>query len=171
MKLYITPHEIVEKALWYKYEYYILRDLSVDQIEKILEENEEFILSEEHGLVIGLINTIQTNNLIHRLNQHILRILADKSTEILGKLKKNMVVINKNSVEDELNKFLKNFPDIWKTTTTADYLHGYNLLVVYVKELLAKLGNLETYEKEFHNNIITYVQFTHVKKMLDRNHG
>ena len=170
MRIYITPHEIVERALWYKYEYYALRDSNSKEISEILEKNEEFLLPEEDGLVIGLISTIETDNLIHRLNLHLLDVLSNKSTDFTNKQKKVLLVINKNAVEEELTRFLKNFPTIWKENAKLNYKKRYAELEIYVNDLLKKLENLETYQKDFQNITITYVQVTHVKKMLDRTH-
>jgi hypothetical protein len=90
MRILITPNDIIERALWYKYEKYILEEKSQEEINKIVEENKEFELPERDALIIDLIKCIETDNLKHRLNQHILHILSVKSTEINTNKKDNL---------------------------------------------------------------------------------
>lgn len=167
MKILITPHDIIERALWHKYAYYILDGMSQDKIEKIVVENEEFEMTEREALIINLLKCIETDNLKHRLNQHILHILSIKSSEV-DKDKKKVYAIRKNAIDDELTTFLKNFPDSWEST--ANYKHSLVEVKEYIAGLKEKLGKLLIIESEFQGNIIEYVQVTHVKKMLDFNH-
>ena len=168
MKILITPHDIIERALWYKYEKYILDEKSTEYIEKIVTENLEFEISERDALIIDLIKCIETDNLKHRLNQYILHILSVKSTEISTPKKSNLLVIRKNAIQDELNMYLKNFPDSWKPK--INYKEGYKELVEYINTLLEDTEKLLIHEGEFQGNKIEYVQVTHVKKMLNFNH-
>jgi hypothetical protein len=168
MRILITPNDIIERALWYKYEKYILEEKSQEEINKIVEENKEFELPERDALIIDLIKCIETDNLKHRLNQHILHILSVKSTEINTNKKDNLLVIRKNSIEDELNTYLKNFPDVWEPK--YGYKVGFEELKEYISELLEELNKLLIHEGEFQGNKIEYVQVTHVKKMLNFNH-
>jgi hypothetical protein len=172
MKILITPHDIIERALWYKYEYYILdgeHNMSREDIDEIIRKNEEFEISERDALIINLVKCIETDNLVHRLNQHLLHILSIKSTDIqLPKKKNNTIVIRKNALEYELDTYSKNFPSSWEPK--LNYQKNYELLVEYIKELKENLDKLEIIEGEFQGNKIEYVQVNHFKKQLNFNH-
>ena len=167
MKIVLTPHDIIERALWWKYQYYILDGMSQDKIDKIVEENEEFEITEREALIINLLKCIETDNLKHRLNQHVLHLLSVKSAEV-DKDKKKVYAIRKNAIDDELTTFLKNFPEKWDAK--ANYKYSLEEVKEYIVGLKEKLGTLLIIESEFQGNIIEYVQVTHVKKMLDFNH-
>lgn len=167
MKILITPHDIIERALWYKYQSLILDGMSQEDIDKIIINNEEFEISEKDALVINLIKCIDTNNLKHRLNQHMLHIMSVKSTEIDNDDKKSLC-ITKKSVEYELTTFLKNFPPSWEPDLR--YKKGLEECVLYVDELKEKLQNLAVLIAEVKGNKVEYVQITHVKKMFNFNH-
>lgn len=167
MKILITPHDIIERALWYKYQNLILDGIPQDEIDTIISENKEFEISEKDALVINLIKCIDTNNLKHRLNQHILHLFAVRSTEVDNGNKKTLS-ITKRTVEYELTTFLKNFPPSWKPR--LHYKKGLEECIEYVEELKENLEKLDTIISEVKGNRVEYVQVTHVKKMLNFNH-
>ena len=167
MKILITPHDIIERALWYKYEYYILDGMSREEIDKIIQENKEFEIPEKDALVIDLIKCVDTNNLKHRLNQHILHLLTVRSTEIDNGPRKSLSV-TKKTIEYELDTYLRNFPDAWKPR--LHYEKGLEECVEYIEELKGRVSNLGVLMSKFKGNDIEYLQVIHVKKMLDFNH-
>lgn len=167
MKILITPHDIIERALWYKYQNLILDGIPQDEIDTIISENKEFEISEKDALVINLIKCIDTNNLKHRLNQHILHLLSVRSTEVDNGPKKSLS-ITKRTVEYELTTFLKNFPPSWNPR--LHYKKGLEECIEYVEELKENLEKLDTIISEVKGNRVEYVQVTHVKKMLNFNH-
>jgi len=167
MKILIKPSDIIERALWYKYEYYILKDKTQSEIDAIVEENKEFQINEKDALIINLLKCVETDNLQHRLNQHILRTLEVKSTTI-NVDKKNIQVISKNSIEYELKTFLKNFPDKWNPS--HPYKQGLEELKSYIDYLLQKVDELFIHQRKFQGNLVDYLQVNQVKKMLDFNY-
>jgi hypothetical protein len=169
MKIILKPSDIIERALWYKYEYFILDGKTQKEIEEIIEKNEEFEIPERSALIIDLLKCIVTDNLKHRLNQHMLHLLNVKTTEISTAKKSNLLVINKNTINYELDRYSKNFPDSWKPT--LNYVANLKELRKYIKKLKDKLQKLIIHEGSFQGNVIEYVEATHVKKMLDFNHG
>lgn len=169
MKIILKPSDIIERALWYKYEYYILDGKTQKEITEIIEKNEEFELDERSALIIDLLKCIVTDNLKHRLNQHILHLLNVKTTEINTVKKSNLLVINKNTVNYELDRYSKNFPDSWKPA--LNYVANLKELTKYIETIKKKLEKLIIHEGSFQGNVIEYVEATHVKKMLDFNHG
>lgn len=169
MKIILKPSDIIERALWYKYEYFILDGKSQKEIDEIIEKNEEFEITERDALIIDLLKCIATDNLKHRLNQHILHLLNIRTTEIDTPKKNKLVVINKNTVKYELDRFDRNFPDSWKPA--LNYSVNLKELKEYLGELHEKLDNLIIYEGDFRGMVVEYVAATHVKKMLDFNLG
>lgn len=167
MKILITPHDIIERALWHKYQYLILDGKTQAEIDTIVKENKEFEINERDALVINLVKCIETDNLKHRLNQHLIHILSVKSTDISNGTK-NVLCIRKNAINDELVTFLKNFPPAWEPK--LNYSHGHSDLKEYIEGLQEKLSKLAIILGEINKNVIEYVQVTHVKKMLNFNH-
>lgn len=167
MKILITPHDIIERALWHKYQDFILEDSSQEEIDEIIKENKEFVMSERDALVINLLKCIETNNLKHRLNQHLLHVLTVRSTEVSND-KKKVLCITKRSIETELSNFLKNFPPAWEPK--IHYKKGLVECREYIDELKESLEDLGIIVSEVKGNKVEYVQVTHVKKMLNFNH-
>jgi len=77
MKIAITPEDLVRRCLWDHFVYYILG--SDKNAEIMLNENKELELSEKDALVIGLLKTIETDNLIHKFNTYVVDFLTNKS--------------------------------------------------------------------------------------------
>jgi len=168
MKISIKPSDIIKRALWYKYENYILDGKSKEEIRKIINEDEEFEIREEDALIINFITCIETDNLRHKLNDHIKHLFDIRSTEIATDKKSNQIVITKNLIENELEKFLKNFPDEWESE--LNYKQGIKDLKKYIAVLKERLQKLQIHNSDFQGKTIEYIQVNHVKKMLEFNH-
>lgn len=168
MKILIKPSDIIERALWYKYEYYILDDKKKEKIKETIDKNEEFELSEKDALIIGLLSCIETDNLKHRLNQHLLHLYSIRSTDFSDD-KGTYNVISKNLIEGELDRYMKNFPDEWNPT--LNYVEGIKELRKYIKELTESIKDLIIHEGDFQGNKVEYIQINHLKKIMDFNHG
>ncbi len=158
MKISITPHEIIERALWYDYQYYVL-DKDVDT-EKIIEENEAFEISETEALTIGLLKCIETDNLVHRLNQHVEHLMAVRSTKF-----KNSYYLKKKILVDELNKYGKRFPSAWKPR--PHYIQALSDVTAYIEELLEKTEGLSFEETTDNFGTHELLRTNHVKKILN----
>jgi hypothetical protein len=158
MKIFITPHDIIERALWYEYQYYIL-DKDAD-VEKIIEENEEFEISEKDALVIGLLKCIETDNLVHRLNQHIEHLMAVRNTKHEGNF-----YLKKKILLDELNKYRRRFPSTWKPR--PHYAKALEDVNDYIDELLAKAEDLAFVETKDNFGTHELIRTNHVKKILN----
>ena len=77
MNIKVTPEDLVRRCLWDHYVYYVVG--SDKEGERILKENKEFEITEKDALVIGLLKTIETENLIHKFNTYIVDLLSNKS--------------------------------------------------------------------------------------------
>jgi hypothetical protein len=79
MKIIVKPSDLIGRLVWDMYEYHVLQDLSKKQINELIEKNEEFELSEKDAFVIGLLNTIFTDELIYKYTQYLRQILDIKN--------------------------------------------------------------------------------------------
>lgn len=161
MRILITPHDIIERALWDSYEYYVLEKGT--NIEELIEKNEEFEISETDALVIGLLKCIETDNLVHRFNQYLQEILSIKSSQI--DKGSSRYYIRKKIIEESIQKFEKKFPECWEPR--LHYKAALEEVLEYLGELSEKLETLSIKETTDQYGTHEYVQSNHVKKMLN----
>ena len=154
MRILVTPHDIIERALWDNYEYFVLdKD---DNAEEIIINNEEFEINEKDALVIGLLKCIETDNLVHRFNQYLQDILSIKSTQIHKD--SNRYYIKRKIVEEAIAKFYKKFPNTWEPR--AHYKIALKEVIEYLDVLSDKLETLVTEETTDQYGTHIYVRRT-----------
>lgn len=159
MKIIIKPTDIIKRCLWDEYEYYIL-EKDVNR-EKLVEEDKEFEINENDALVIGLLKCIETENLSHRLNQHIEYFIELRSTK-----KDKKYYLKKAQFIELIEKFIKKFPEYWEpdkvyTKTLKDLKKYIDYLLKAVEELSITIDSDHFGEYEF-------IEVNHVKKMIKR---
>lgn len=161
MQIKVCPTDLVVRCLWDHYVYYILG--SEKEAEEILKKNQEFEISERDALVIGLLKSIETENLIHKFNTYLVDFLANKSIN-----NATQVMIRKKSLEVFVEKFLDKFPDYWVPDTV--YKKSLSELVDYIDDFKNKIEKLEitkisdqfgTYEFVVSNNVKKLLSFTY----------
>ncbi len=138
MKILVTPKDLIERCVWYEYEFYILKDMPLEERKRIIRENAEFEISEKDAFVIGLTKVIYTDNLNHKFNEFVDSVLKNKSFE--HSVNDARKFINKNLIISEISRFMNKFPSAyepnehWKKQMeiTADYIET-------IKEKIAKL--------------------------------
>lgn len=81
MIIKVRPSDLISRFIWDTYEYYILDGKSNAEKMKIIEEDQEFDISEEDAFVIGLTNVIYTNEVIYKFKQFLRSILENKHFE------------------------------------------------------------------------------------------
>jgi hypothetical protein len=131
MKIFIKPEDIIKRSVWDSYVQYVL--LGDEEVAKnILEKNEEFQISEEDALVIGILKVLETSNLIHKFNSYIVDTLMNKSITNGGDS-----FIRKRSLEISIENFHKKFPEYWKPDLEYknSLIELYNYLNSFNKEL------------------------------------
>jgi hypothetical protein len=106
MTITVLPEDLIKRCVWDHYVYYVLG--SDKEGEKILKENKEFEITEKDALVIGLLKTIETENLIHKFNTYIVDLLSNKSIN-----NNQQTLLRKRTLETSVDKFLDKFPDYW----------------------------------------------------------
>lgn len=161
MKIVLCAEDLVKRCLWDHYVYYILG--SDKNAEIMLNENKELELSEKDALVIGLLKTIETDNLIHKFNTYVVDFLTNKSIN-----NSNQVLIRKKALEIAVDKFLDKFPDYWIPNTI--YKKSLSELVDYLEDFKIKLEKLDvqkvtdqfgTYEFFVSNNVKKLLRFSY----------
>ena len=161
MEIKIYPEDIVKRCLWDTYVYYIVGG-SDKEAQKILEENEEMIISEKDALVIGLLSVIETNNLIHKFNNHLVEILTNKS------MKKKKLMIRKKTIDDAIDNYLNKFPDYWNPSKY--WTDALEELVEYINDIKEEVSKLEVVEYEDRNYTTELYSSRAVKKLLKFNY-
>jgi len=159
MKIILTPHDIIERALWDDYQYYVLsKDKDVD-IDTMISENKEFEINEHDALVIGLLRCIETDNLVHRCNQFIEHLIQVRCTK-----QNDTFYIKKKILVDALLKYEKKFPQSWEPR--IQYKQALKDVKVYVDELLFKIEDLNFIEVTDKFGTHELIRTIHIKKIL-----
>ena len=156
MIIKIYPDEIIKLTLWQSYVYYVVG--SDKEAEKILKDNNEIELSVKDALVIGLLKTIETTNLIHKFNTHITELLSNKS------INKDGLLIRKKTLDLAIEGYVDRFPDYWEPNSA--WANAFKELVVYIDELQALIVKLDITEIEDKNVIYEFYNSNQVKKQL-----
>lgn len=161
MKITISPSDIIERCLWDDFEYYVLSK-DVDKKE-LIKNNEDFEINENDALVIGLLKCVETNNLSHRLNQHIQYFISNRAFTIEKKY-----YIKKKLLFGMIENFRKKFPKEW--TPGPMYKQSLEDVLAYIEYLLEALDKLKITENTDNFGTHDLVEINHVKKMLKYHH-
>lgn len=164
MKILIKPSEIIKRGLWDSYVYYGLRGDN-KLAKEMVEEDVEFELKEEDGVVMGLLKVMETFNLIYRFNDYMVDFLTTKSNTQDGSS-----YIRVNLVEDKMDKFFTKYPDYYELS--KPYQMGYDDLVEYVADLKEQFKQLDTYTLQSRKNKVTFDAYAtnDIKKKLKFKH-
>ena len=144
-------------GLWDAYSYYILG--SSKESEKVLKENKQFEISERDAVVVGLLKTIHTDNLIHLFNQHTTHFLTVKSIK-----EKDNLLVRKKSVEIYIYKY----PEYWNPN--PDYKKSLGDLHKYIDNLKVKISKLEIIKLSFNGIEYELYNSNSVRKLLTFNY-
>jgi hypothetical protein len=156
MKIILQPEDLIKRCLWDSYVYYILG--SEKEAQRLLEENNEFEISERDALVIGLLKTIETDNLIYKFNSYLLEILTNKS------IKEKELIIRKKILDSSIDKFLTKFPDYW--TPNLSWNNSLNELKNYIINIKIELSKIEVMNVEIMNINSEFYSTNTIKKIL-----
>jgi hypothetical protein len=161
MKIIITPQDIIERCLWDDFEYYILsKDV---EIEEFINGNEEFEIKENDALVIGLLKCVETNNLCHRLNQHIQHFVSNRAFTIEKKY-----YVKKKLLVGTIQSFNKKFPSCWEPRPS--YKGALEDVLEYIDKLLEAVEELRITETTDNFGTHELVEVNHIKKILEYHH-
>ena len=160
MIITVKPEDIIRRGLWSDYKKFVLKDKSEEEVIQIVEKDEPTVINEEDAYVIGLLKIIETDNLIHRFNQHILEILQVKSNVFDEGL-----YINKNIITREVVYFKNRFPSYYKPNIS--YQKGIDALFIYVDKVKEDLEKLEVFPYTSKDKTYDFYSSNHVKKCLE----
>lgn len=160
MKIILCAEDLIKRCVWDSYVYYVVG--SDKEAKEILERNEEIEISERDALVIGLLKTIETNNLIHKFNGYIVEILTNKS------IKEKELMIRKKTFDASVDKFLNKFPDYW--TPNPLWVKSLSDLVDYIDNIKNKVDKLEVHKIVDKNITIELYSSNSIKKLLKFNY-
>lgn len=161
MQIKVTPEDLIRRCVWDSYVYYILG--SDKEGQKLLENNEEFEIAERDALVIGLVKVIETDNLIHKFNNHINELLTNKT-----KKEEDLLLINKKSMDSAVDKFLNKFPDYWEPSVR--WVSSLKELVDYIDNFKSELEKLEVHKIVDRNMTFELYPSNSIKKLLKFNY-
>lgn len=163
MQIKIYPEDLIKRCLWDTYVYYILG--SEKEAEKILKENAEMDISERDALIIGLLKTIETDNLIHKFNTYVVEILTNKS---IHSPQKDGLLIRKKTFDTAVDKFVDKFPDYWEPS--ANWTNSLKDLVDYIANMKNELTSLEIHKIVDKNVTYEFYNSNNIKKLLKFNY-
>lgn len=161
MQILITPEDIIKRCLWTKYKRFVLKDLKKNDIINIIKENKIVSISENDAYVIGLLKTIETNDLVHRFNLHIEDFIKIKST-----INNDKVIINKSSLLKEIIEFKDMFPEEYEPD--IEYKNSIDIMKKYVIECYKKIDKFDVIKIQMNDKIFTYVLSNDVQKLIKR---
>jgi hypothetical protein len=161
MTITVLPEDLIKRCVWDHYVYYVLG--SDKEGEKILKENKEFEITEKDALVIGLLKTIETENLIHKFNTYIVDLLSNKSIN-----NNQQTLLRKRTLETSVDKFLDKFPDYW----TPDLVFKKSLidLVDYIDIFKKNIEKLDIIKVTDQMGTYDFFVSNNVKKLLSFNY-
>jgi hypothetical protein len=138
---------------------------SEKEAEKILKENKEMDITERDALIIGLLKTIETDNLIHKFNTYVTEILTNKS---IHSPQKDGLLVRKKTFDLAVDKFVDKFPDYWEPS--AVWTNSLKDLVDYIANMKNELTNLEIHKIVDKNITYEFYNSNNIKKMLKFNY-
>jgi hypothetical protein len=161
MQILITPEDIIKRCLFTKYKKFVLKDMKNFEIDEWIEDNKPEVISENDAYVIGLLKTIETDNLIHRFRLFIEDFLKVKST-----INNDKVIINKSALLKEIIEFKDMFPISY--VADKEYQVKIDDMKKFVVEIYEKVDKLEIIEIMMHDKTFTYILSSDIQKMIKR---
>jgi hypothetical protein len=158
MTIRVRPSDLISRFIWDNYDYFCLDGKSNAEKNKIIENDEEFEISEEDAFVIGLTNVIYTNEVIRKYQQFLRSILENKHFE-----QDNRKYINRQLLINSIYTFKNKIPKTYTSTSNK------------FNDELAQLPALYTKFTEGVNNLTTItvqdcpcVKYGQVKKVINK---
>ena len=159
MKILITPEDIIKRCLWTNYKKFALKNKNKAQLIEIVEKNELTTINEKDAFVVGLLKVIETDDLVHRFRLNIEEFVKIKTT-----VNKNRVIISKSALLKEINEFILQFPEYYKTT---DYYQSkIDAMKEFALKLIDDVNSLEIIEILFKEKNFIFVNSKDINKLI-----
>jgi hypothetical protein len=163
MKIIVTPQDLIERCLWSEYDFFMLKNIPAAEKERLITENQPFEIPERDALIIGLLKTIYTDNLIHKVNQYMLSIIDNKAITQDGK-----EIIQLDHLLFNLRKFMKRFPNAYQPDALwAKLIEDAR---IYIETLKVRFSKLKVMDIQHGDSMYQFVNVKSVKKALDKHH-
>lgn len=159
MILTVQPSDIIKRCLWTEYKRFCLTNKPDDEVNKIIEEDKPFVISEEDAYVIGLLKVVETDNLIHRLKMHV-----EDTLKVRSNLFDNKLYINRNIILNEVKDFKNRFPASFKPG--FEYKMAIDELNTYVDDVYPKIEELKVYKRYINDKTYVFVLSNDVKSIV-----
>jgi len=160
MVISLNIEDLIRRCLWSDFKRFVLKDKSDQEIQLIVKENKQIVLTENDAYAIGLLKVIETDNLVHRFIVHMKEMINIKST-IFDK----NVYMSVKIVENELESFKKRFPEYW--VADAVYSKSIEELNIHITKLQALIKTFEIFEFKIKDKKVRYFQSKDIKKMIE----
>jgi len=158
MKILVKPSDIIKRLVWDKFSYYCLDGKSADEINKIIEDDLEFEISEKDAFVCNLISVLYTDEVIYKFQQSMAETLYHKSFKFAEKS-----YINKQILLNSATKFKNKFPKNW-LCDDPNFAFELSHLDRYIFNFIKSIENLETVKI----NEYPCLKIAQVKKVINR---
>jgi len=160
MIITIQPSDLIKRCLWSDYKRFCLTHLTDDDINKSIQEDKPFIISESDAYVIGLLKVIETDKIVYRF-----KIFIDELLKVRSNLFDSKLYINKNVVMNEVRDFKNRFPESYKPP--FEYKLSIEELIKYVDELHINIDELKTFKKILNDKTYVFVSSNDVKSLIN----
>jgi len=166
MRILIRPSDIIKRALWRRYQTYVLDKHNTTDIRKIIEDDEEFEISEDDAYVIKLLACVETDNLVHVFNSYMDKKMENNSF-ILPDPKtsdKFIYVYRKKLLAEDIRIFLLNFPPSWKPNIV--FQKELDELFLYIDNFNKEIEKLDVIKTKIKNKEVELLRTIQAKKRL-----
>jgi hypothetical protein len=106
---------------------------------------------------------IDTDNLIHKFNNHVVEQLTNKSIK-----HGDLLLARKKTLDISVDKFLDKFPDYWLPKST--YVSALADLVEYIDNMKKNIENLEIHKVVDKNVTYEFYNSANIRKLLKFNY-
>lgn len=160
MTILIQPSDMIKRCLWTEFKRFTLKDMSEEEIEKLVIEDKPMTITEEDAYVCGLLRIVETPNLIHRFNIDMVEMLKDKSF-----IDEDELLINKSILLRETVSFKDRFPHYFNAT--KQYEEAIKDLIEHINKKYVKFDELKTFVVQKRDKKITVVYANDAKKLMN----
>lgn len=158
MRITVTPTDLIKRFVWDKYEYFCLDGKNTAEVNKIIDENLEFEISEEDAFVIGLTNVIYTTQVIYKFKQFLREVLDNKNFE-----QDHRLYINRQILLDNMQDFKSKIPKHWNCDSIEFENELIQLPAIYENFILKVNGLVTINVQEW-----PCVKYAQVKKIINK---
>lgn len=139
---------MIKTFIWDKYQHFCLDDKTPTQINEIVKNDKEFIITEKDAFVIGLTNVLYTSEVLYKFKQYLLELLINKSFDFAEEDNNNKIIsrpyINQQILIQSINSFKSKIPKNWASDDIKFKKELESLPLIYetfienVKKLVSK---------------------------------